>query len=65
MCCFIYDLMEPKLWGNKPSFAPSVVVLSLMHEFLDFIFKSPGTTTKSELDSARVSRVSSKLSANF
>ena len=46
-------------------FAPSVVVLALMYQSLDFIFKSPSTTTKSELDSARVSRVTSKLSINF
>ena len=44
--------------------APSVVGLSLMYQFLDFIFEFPSTTTKSELDS-RVSIVISKLSANF
>ena len=36
-----------------------------MYQFLDFIFKPPSTTTKSELDSARVARVSSKLSVNY
>ena len=46
-------------------FAPSVVVLLLIYEFLYFIFKYPSTTIKSELDSARLSRVTSKLSVNF
>ena len=46
-------------------FAPSVVVLSLIYQFFDFIFKSPSATIKSELDSVRLFRVSSKLSVNF
>ena len=46
-------------------FAPSVVVLSLIYQFLDFIFESPSTTIKCELDSVRVSKVSLKLSLNY
>ena len=46
-------------------FLPFVVVLSFTYQFLDFILKSPSTAIKCELDSARVSRVSSKLSVVF
>ena len=41
-------------------FASSVVVLSLIYQILNF-----STTIKCELESARVSRVSSKLAVNF
>ena len=50
--------------GNS-LFAPSVVVLSLTCKVLDFIFASPSTTIKCELDSARVSKVRSNLSVSF
>ena len=65
MCWFIYDLIEPKCEVTNSIFAPSAFVLSFMYQFLDFIFKPPSTTTKSELDSARVARVTSKLSVNY
>ena len=42
------------LWYCKMKnsiFAPSVVVLSLIYQFLDFILKSSGTSVKYELDS--------------
>ena len=56
---------SPNCEVRNSIFAPSQVVLSLIYQLLDFILKSPSTTVKSELDSARVSRVSSKLSVNF
>ena len=65
MYWFIYDLMEPYCEVTNSIFASSVVVLSLIYQFLDFRLKSPRTAIKSELDSSRVSRVSSKLSVNF
>ena len=55
MCWFI-----PNREATSSIYAPSEVVLSL----LDFILKSPSTTIKSELDSVRVSRVSSEVSVS-
>ena len=46
-------------------FATFVVVLSLIYQFLDFISKSLSTAINCELDSARISKVSPKLSVNF
>ena len=65
MCWFIMIWWSSKREETNSIFAPSVVFLPLMYRFLDFIFTSPSTTTKSELDSARLSRVSSKLIVNF
>ena len=64
MCWFIYALMEPYYEVTNSIFAPSVHVLSLIYQFLDLTLKSPSTTIKCELDSARVSRVSLKSSIN-
>ena len=58
MCWFIYDLAEPISWSDK--FNPCIYV-----KVLYFILKSPSTTIKCELDSARVSKVSLNLSVNF
>ena len=48
MSWFIYDRMEPML-----PISLHVVVLSLIYQFLDFIFKSPSTTVKFELESTK------------
>ena len=56
--------LNPYCEGANQIFEP-VVVLSLIYQFLDLILKSPSTIIKCELDSARVSRISSKLSENF
>ena len=61
------------LWSDKSPyceitnsiFAPSVVVLSLIYQFLDLLLNSPSTTIKCELDLTKASDVNSKLSETF
>ena len=57
--------MNPYCEVTNSIYAASVVVLSLIYQFLDFILKTFSATIKCELDLARVSIVSSKPSVNF
>ena len=57
--------MNPYCEVTNSIYAACVVVLSLIYRFFDFILKTLSATIKCELDSARVSIVSSKSSVNF